>query len=56
MGQGVRRVTFTPAGSVSGIPLVQHQCLRTGSPRTWVSAVPSADDDPFTVPFCGCRP
>jgi hypothetical protein len=52
------RAEFRPAGSIDGIPLVEHTCKRpcrvTGV--TWVSAEPSADDDPYRVPFCGCRP
>jgi hypothetical protein len=52
------RAEFRPAGSVSGIPLVEHTCARPG-PRQgtiYVSAEPSADDNPYRVPFCGCRP
>jgi hypothetical protein len=52
------RVEFRPAGSVDGIPLVEHTCARPGPVMgvTWVSAAPSDDDDPYRVPFCGCRP
>lgn len=52
------RAEFRPAGAVSGIPLAEHTCARPG-PRLgclYISAVPSADDDPYVVPFCGCRP
>jgi len=56
------RVEFRPAGSVSGpngpIPLVEHTCARPGPAQgvLYVSARPSADDDSYRVPFCGCRP
>jgi hypothetical protein len=51
------QVEFRPAGSVSGIPLVEHTCERPGREGSlWISAEPSADDDPYVVPFCGCRP
>jgi hypothetical protein len=49
------RVEFRPAGSVSGIPLAEHTCQRFRGAR-YVSSQPSADDDPYMVPFCGCRP
>lgn len=54
----VRRVEFRPAGSVGGIAIVEHTCTRPGPAQgtEYISAVPSADDDPYVVPFCGCRP
>lgn len=52
LGPASQDVTFTPAGSVAGITLVQHQCTRFGG--TWVSPEPSADPE-HIVPFCGCK-
>jgi hypothetical protein len=51
-------VPFRPAGAVSGIPLVEHTCARPGPAQgcRYVSAIPSPPDDPYIVPFCGCRP
>lgn len=51
-------VDFRPAGSVSGIPLVEHTCKRPGPAMgcLYVSAEPSAEGDTYVVPFCGCRP
>lgn len=46
---------FIPAGVREGVPLVQHQCERSGE-ITYVSAVPSDPGDPCVVPGCGCRP
>lgn len=52
------RAEFRPAGSVSNITLAEHTCARPGPAQgtAYISAVPSADDDPYVVPFCGCRP
>lgn len=52
------RAEFRPAGSVGNITLAEHTCNRPGPSQgcAYVSAVPSADDDPYVVPFCGCRP
>lgn len=53
LGPASQDVTFTPAGSISGINLVQHDCTRFGG--AWVSPEPS-DDPEHIVPFCGCTP
>jgi hypothetical protein len=45
---------FTPAGTVTGVALVQHPCQLYSVP--YVSATPSPGDDPYVVPGCGCRP
>lgn len=52
------RAEFRPAGSTDGIPLFEHTCSRPGRIQgiAYISAAPSADDDPYVVPFCGCRP
>lgn len=52
------RAEFRPAGSVGGVPIVEHTCARPGPVQgcAYISAVPSADDDEYVVPFCGCRP
>jgi hypothetical protein len=51
-----RTAVFTPAGSVDGIPLVQHTCERFSAPCAYVSAEPSPSGDAYLVPGCGCRP
>jgi hypothetical protein len=48
-------VTFEPAGSTDGIPLVVHACRRYRG-ITYVSAAASGEEDPYVVPGCGCRP
>ena len=54
---GERTAEFADAGSVDGIPLVQHRCLvyQTGG-VAYVSPVPSQPGDEYLVPGCGCRP
>jgi hypothetical protein len=46
--------TFTPAGSISGIPLVSHQCPEFGV--AYISEAPFTTEDGSPVPICGCQP
>ena len=51
LGTASAGVQLHPAGTISGITLVQHECTVFGG--TWVSPEP-CDDPEFPVPFCGC--